>query len=314
MKNSIGFVFLVLALLTASLGCGILSTPVPPIDMPSPIPPTFTPVPPTATATATVIPSPTPLPGVVVLPIDSLGKSVPWLPMENSARPGTYFFYFNLSKPPFNNALVRQAFAAAIDREALVAVAKKYGANNPRPATTFTPPETLGRDLYNEIGIPFNPANAKDLLAQAGYTEPSKFPPVTLLINVGGDAAPGFHIKITDEMVKMWQQYLGVKVTVEVINWGPYLERIDSSPPEMFRLSWAADYNDPDSFLREIFKSGSQYNYGNFSNSEFDKLVDRAAKSTDPAERQQLYIQAERILCETEAALIPIYHSTYNIP
>jgi len=234
--------------------------------------------------------------------------------MENSARPGTYFFFFNLSKPPFNNALVRQAFAAAIDREALVEVAKKYGANNPRPATTFTPPETLGRDLYNEVGIPFNPANAKDLLAQAGYSDPSKFPPVTLLINVGGDAAPGFHVKITDEMVKMWQQYLGIKVTVEVINWGPYLERIDSSPTEIFRLSWAADYNDPDNFLREIFKSGSQYNYGNFSNTEFNKLVDRAAKSTDPAERQELYIQAERILCETEAALIPIYHSTYNIP
>jgi ABC-type oligopeptide transport system substrate-binding subunit len=55
--------------------------------------------------------------------------------MENSARPGTYYFYFNLSKPPFNNALVRQAFAAALDREALTEIAKKYGATNPRPAT-----------------------------------------------------------------------------------------------------------------------------------------------------------------------------------
>ncbi|MBV6394433.1 MAG: hypothetical protein KPEEDBHJ_03689 [Anaerolineales bacterium] len=314
MKNSIGFVFLVLALLTASLGCGVLSTPVPPTETASPIPPTFTLVPPTATATATVIPSPTPLPGAVVLPVDSLGKSIPWLPMENSARPGTYYFYFNLSKPPFNNALVRQAFAAALDREALTEIAKKYGATNPRPATTFTPPETLGRDLYNEVGISFNPSHAKDLLAQAGYTDPSKFPPVKLLINVGGDAAPGFHVKITDEMVKMWQQYLGVQVTVEVINWSEYQSRIKSNPPEIFRTSWAADYNDPDNFLKEIFKSGSQYNYGKFSNSDFNKLVDLAARSTDPAERQDLYIQAERILCETEAALIPIYHATWNIP
>ncbi len=314
MKNLIGFVFLILAILTASSGCGVASTPVPPTETPSPIPPTFTPIPPTATATATIIPSPTPLPGSVTMPLDSFKNSAPWLPMENTARPSTYYFYFNFSKPPFNNVLVRQAFTAAIDREALVEVAKKYGATNPRPATSFTPPETLGRDLYNEVGIPFNPVNAKDFLAQAGYADASKFPPVTLLINVGGDAAPGFHVKITDEMVKMWKQYLGVSVKVEVIDWNTYLNRIPSNPPEIFRLGWAADYNDPDNFLREIFTSGSQYNYGDFSNSDFDLLVYRARNSYDPAERQDLYIQAERILCETEAALIPIYHYTSNMP
>lgn len=314
MKKSIRSVFIAFVILAISLSCGVVSTSVPPTDIPSPIPPTLTPEP-TATPTATTIPSPTPLPGTVVLPIDTFGKSIPWLPMDNSTRPGTYYFYFNISKPPFNSALVRQAFAAAIDRETLVEIAKKYGAKNPRPATTFTPPETLGRDLYNEVGMSFNPANAKDLLAQAGYTDTSKFPPVALMISLSGDAAPGFHVKITDEMVKMWQQYLGVKVTIEVVQWGTaYSDRIKNNPPEMIRMGWAADYNDPDNFLREIFKTGSQYNNGKFSNSEFDSLVDRASKSNDPAERQELYIQAERILCETEAALIPIYHTTYNIP
>jgi oligopeptide transport system substrate-binding protein len=248
------------------------------------------------------------------LPVDTLGKNKPWLPMENSARPGTYYFYFNLSKPPFNSVLVRQAFAAAIDREALVEIAAKYGAQDPRPATSFTPPETLGRDLYNKVGIPFDPARAQELLAEAGYTDAGKFPPVTLLINMGGDAAPGFHVKITDEMVRMWEQHLGIKVKVEVVEWGTYRDRIASNPPEIFRLSWAADYNDPDNFLREIFSSGSEYNYGSFSNAEFDLLVNRAKNSYNPAQRQELYIQAEQILCETEAALIPIFHSTYNLP
>ena len=54
-----------------------------------------------------------------------------------------------------------------------------------------------------------------------------------------------------------------------------------------------------------------QYNYGKFSNPDFDQIVERAAKSSNPAERQNYYIQAERILCETEAALIPLYHSTF---
>ena len=308
MNKSMRMAFVAAALLVFSSGCGAGSTPSPTMTA-SPIPPTVTLEP-----TATLVPSPTPLPGSVVLPVDTLGKNNPWLPLDKTARPGVYYFYFNMEIPPFNSVLVRQAFAAAIDREALVVVAQKYGAKDPRPATTFTPPETLGRDLYNEVGIPFDPIRARELLAESGYTDASKFPPVKLLINVGGDAAQGFHVKITDEMVKMWEEYLGVKVTVEVVNWGPYLDRIASNPPEMFRLTWAADFNDPDNFLREIFKAGSDYNYGSFSNSEFELLVNRARNSYDPAARQELYIQAERILCETDAAIIPIYHSTYNIP
>ena len=264
--------------------------------------------------TTAQIPTPTPLPGTAVLSVDKLGKSIPWLPVENTTRPGTYYFYFNLSKPPFNSVLVRQAFAAALDRDALAEIAKEESIKNPRPATTLTPPETLGRDLYNQVGIAFNPTQAKDLLAQAGYTDANQFPTVTLLTIAGSDTTSGLHAKIAAAMVQMWQQYLGVKVAVETIRPGAYQERIKSNPPEVFRLAWVADYNDPDDFLREIFRSGLQYNYGKFSNPEFDQLVDRAAEATDPAERQELYILAERLLCETEAALIPIYHSTYNTP
>jgi oligopeptide transport system substrate-binding protein len=315
MKKSLRTMTLAIVFLVVlQSGCAPAATPAPPTvapsptSIPSPIPPTFTPEP---TATATLIPSPTPLPGSLVLPVDTLDNTIPWLPLDSSARPGTYYFSFNLSKPPFNSVLVRQAFVAAIDREALVEVAEKYGQKNPRPATSLTPPETLGRDLYNQVGIPFNPDHAKELLEQAGYTEGSNFPPVTLLTNMTGDPAPGAHVKIADAMVEMWQQYLGIQVTVKVMRWESYAESIDTNPPEIFRVGWAADFNDPDNFLRELFVSESQYNYGNFSTPEFDELVDRAAELNDPAERQELYIQAERILCESEAALIPIYHCTH---
>lgn len=312
MKKSIRSILLAFVVLTVLLsGCTPASTPVP-TSVPStftqsPIPPTFTPEP---TATATLIPSPTPLPGSVVIPLDSFGNSIPWLPTNKSAMPGTYFFYFNLEKPPFNSVLVRQAFAAAIDRKALVEVAKKYGAKNPQPATTFTPSVTLGRDLYNEVGIPFDSTHAKELLQQAGYTDPSKFPSVTLLISTASNDVPGFHVKIAEAMIDMWQQNLGVTITVETRDRGTFFSLIKSDPPEIFRLIIYSDINDPDDFLK-IFQTGAEYNYGGFSNSEFDKLIDSAAKISDPAERQLLYIQAESILCESEAAIIPIYHATY---
>jgi oligopeptide transport system substrate-binding protein len=224
--------------------------------------------------------------------------------------PGVHFVAFNTLRPPFNSALVRQAFAYAVDRQVIVDMAKKYKASNPSPATTLTPPETLGRDLYNEVGAEFDPQRAKELLTEAGYSDPSAFPAVTIIVNASGDIAPGARFNMASTMAKMWQDNLGIAVQVEVIkSFRDYGNRLRTNPPEMYWLGWVADVNDPDNFLREIFHSGSQYNYGYFMNSEFDKLVDRAKKSKDPAERQELYIQAERLLCEAEAALISLYHT-----
>lgn len=331
MKNSIGIVFLVFALLAATSGCGVptasVPTSAPPIDTASPIPPTFTseptatasPIPPTftpePTATATVIPSPTPLPGSVVLPVDTLGKTNPWLPLVTTERPGINFMGFNTLKPPFNSPLVRKAFAYAIDRDVLVELAIKYKSTNPVHATSLTPPQTLGRDLYAEVGAVFNPKMAKEFLTQAGYSDPSSFPKVVFIVNFSGDTAPGARFNIANAMADMWKTHLGITVEVQAIQTlSEYLNQLKSNTPDLFWRGWVADYNDPDNFLRELFHSSSEYNYGKFSNIEFDKLVDSAAKSNDPAERQELYIQAERVLCETEVALIPLFHVTYNMP
>ena len=317
MKKSAQSVFLVFVVLTVLLsGCVPAATPVP-TAVPStftasPLPPTFTPEP---TVTATVVPSPTPLPGSVVLPIDTLGKSNPWLPLDKTARPGVNFVGFNTLQPPFNSALVRQAFAHAIDRDTLVEMAIRYKATDPVHATTLTPPETLGRDLYGEVGAMFNPQLAKDLLTQAGYSDLSSFPKVVFLVNASGDTAPGARFNTASAMADMWKTHLGITVEVQAVqSFSEYNNRLKTNTPDLYWFGWAADFNDPDNFLREIFESSSEYNYGKFSNSEFDLLVNRAKNSYDPAERQELYIQAEHLLSETEAALIPLFHMTYNLP
>jgi oligopeptide transport system substrate-binding protein len=194
-------------------------------------------------------------------------------------------------------------------------MAIRYKAKGPVHATTLTPPETLGRNLYGEVGAIFNPQMAKDLLTQAGYSDPSSFPKVVLLVNASGDIAPGARFNMASAMADMWKTHLGITVEVQAIqSFNEYNNRLKTNAPDLYWFGWAADFNDPDNFLREIFGSDSEYNYGNFSNSEFDLLVNRAKNSYDPAERQELYIQAERLLCETEAALIPLFHLTYNIP
>jgi ABC-type oligopeptide transport system substrate-binding subunit len=244
-----------------------------------------------------------------VLPLETLGKSVPWLALDKNAPPVSNIVGFNTLRPPFNSPTIRQAFAHAIDREVIAGMAAKYGTRNIGPATTLTPPVTLGRDLYNEVGAVFDPQAAKDLLIEAGYTDPSSFPVVTIVVNASGDVRPGARFNMATAMAGMWKEYLGVTVQVEAIgSWKAYGERLRSNPPEMFWLGWAADYNDPDDFLRVIFHSDSEYNSGKFSNDEYDRLVNRA-RIGDPAARQELYIRAERLLTETEAALIPLYYT-----
>ncbi len=307
MKHRIALILLIVLVTGCSAEPALVPTASPaPTLAASPVPPTATFTPSPVPPTETLIPSPTPLPGKLVLPVDTLGKSIPWLPMPGAT---VHYIGFNTQQPPFNSALVRGAFAYAVDRQIIFEMAQKYKAIDPSPATTLTPPETLGRDLYGEVGAGFDPQKAKELLTEAGYSDPSAFPAVTIIVNSYGDIAPGARFNMATAMAEMWKTHLGVTVKVEAMRPPGFGDRLRSNPPEMYWLGWAADYNDPDNFLRGIFRSSSEYNFGKYTNFKFDQLVDRAKNIMNPAERQELYILAERLLCETDAAVIPLYHT-----
>ena len=253
----------------------------------------------TPSPTSTDTPTPTPLPGVLVVPLSSLEYGNPWLPVDRSKALMSSYYGFNFNKIPFGNVLVRQAFAAAIDREQIAEEAASFHFRNVIPATTLTPSEVLGRDLYGVVGIPFNPTRAKEYLVEAGFTSLEFFPVVTLVVYMRGEAAPGAYYHMAEFVAEMWETHIGVTVEVKVLSKPQdYIALFEQDPPEIFQLVWGADYCDPDNFLNTLLHSTSVLNYGHFSDAEYDRLVERAAGRADPAERQQLYIQAEQILTE----------------
>ncbi len=275
-----------------------------PLDTPFP---TSTSVP---TSVPTPIQTPTAMPGRLVFPIQSLSDSIPWLPWDQSAQLGVMYIGFGLTQPPFDNVLVRKAFAAAIDREAIATLAERLEWVDVQPATSFLHPEVLARDLYNDVGIPFDPEQAREYLIQAGYSDAAKFPSTTMVISIAGQPATGFYLQMADLLANMWRQHLKITVNVEDIGTlGQYYHYLETHDPQLFRISFITTEqggNDPDSVYRYAFYT--KLNVSNFTDFTFDALIDQAYSITDPIQRQSLYIQVERLVCEEHVVIIPLIH------
>ena len=230
-------------------------------------------------------------------------KADPVLSKEYVNMPdvATYYYGFNNTKPPMDNPLVRKAFSAAINRQALIDFILKGGQT---PATTFTAPGLFGHIPPAEgVGIGYDPEAAKKYLADAGYPGGKGLPEVTLMVNTSEA-----HQKIAQAIQQMWVETLGVEVNLTNQEWKVYLETLTEDAPQIFRLGWGADYADANNFVYEVFHSTDSDNNLKWSNAEFDRTVEQAARETDPAKRYELYKRAEQILCEEEAAMAPIYH------
>jgi oligopeptide transport system substrate-binding protein len=220
----------------------------------------------------------------------------------------TYYYGFNVTKAPFDDVNVRKAFSWAVDRTLLVENVTKGGQV---PARWFSRPG-LAAAPDPEAGDDFGPPvtadveKAKEFLAASEqYPTAEQMPEITLMTNqVEG------HVKIGEALQQMWEEALGVKVNLVTQEWKVFLETRHDDPPQIARNGWCQDYPDADNFLRVVMRSDSPQNDTRWGNEEFDKLVDEAARETDEAKRKELYIQAEKILVEEEAAIIPLYWYT----
>jgi oligopeptide transport system substrate-binding protein len=210
----------------------------------------------------------------------------------------TNYIAFNVKKSPFDNPLVRKAFAASIDRKSIVKLIQGAGITT----TSWIPKDMLG---YNpDIGIKFNPQQAKKWLAEAGYPDGKGFPEVTFL---WPDVS--FNRVIAEALQSMWKEYLGVKVDLINEEWKVYLSTINTNPPEIHRAGWGADFPDPHNFM-SLFTCNSGNNRTGWCNKKYDELVEQAAEETDPEKRKLLYDKAQNLLTETDAPIAPFYITT----
>jgi len=216
----------------------------------------------------------------------------------------TYYYGFNNEKYPFDDPLVRKAFASAIDRQSLIDFVLKGGQS---PAQTFTCPGIFGHidGVAEGLGYPYDPEAAQGYLADAGFPNGEGFPDVTLMHNTSEG-----HSKIAQFIQQSFQDTLNVTVNVVNQEWKVYLATCREDAPQIYRMGWCADYPDANNWVNEVFHSASGSNYANYYNADYDALVEQAARETDPAIRLDLYRQAETLFCDVDAGIAPIYYYT----
>jgi len=212
-----------------------------------------------------------------------------------------YYYGFNLNKAPFDNVRVRQAFSMAINREEIPKILK----GGEIPAASWIPKGMFAHNA--DIGLPFDPEQARRLLAEVGYKDGVGLPPITLAFNTD----PTNRL-IAEHIQSQWKKNLGVTVLLDNMEWKVYLQRLKEETPQIFRLGWGADYPDPDNFMN-LFTSTSGNNYTRWGNSEYDRLISDAASEGDAAKRLVLYNAAQRILTETDAPIMPLFFAAQNL-
>ena len=215
---------------------------------------------------------------------------------------GSYYFGFNLTKPPFkDNLKLRRALSMAIDRDIIV---EKVTGIGEKPLYSWVPPGINGYEPvlpdYASWTQEERLAEAKRLYKEAGY---SKANPLTTEIRYNTSEN---HKKLSIAIAAMWKMALGVRVKLVNEEWKVFLEnRKQKQVTQVFRAGWIGDYNDPFTFS-ELLHSQHGINDSGYNNPEYDALLEQAAYESDQDKRISLLQQAEAVLL-ADQPVMPIY-------
>ncbi|MCE9842506.1 ABC transporter substrate-binding protein [Vibrio antiquarius] len=213
----------------------------------------------------------------------------------------TYYYAFNTTRPPFDDARVRQAVSYSIMRDVITNGVTQVGN---LPAYTFAHQYTAGFDAtppeYSKWSQQQRDEKARQLLKEAGYSQdkPLDF---KLLYNTS-EANKSIAVAIAS----MLQKNLGANVELENQEWKSYLVARKQGNFDVMRASWCGDYNEASTFL-SLLRSGSSGNFARYSSEAYDNAMNSALAATNEKARQGFYDQAEQLLA-TDMPIAPIYY------
>ncbi|MDR3086310.1 MAG: peptide ABC transporter substrate-binding protein [Christensenellaceae bacterium] len=212
----------------------------------------------------------------------------------------------NVLVPGLDNLNLRKALALSFDKEALVKTVLKDGSVPADYIVTKLTHITADGADFRDLTKPFLEVN-KELAKEYWQKAPEEL----------GVSEVSFTLLVEDnEATINASQYLqaqiqenlpGVTITIEQMPKKNRVERMAAHDYELALTRWGPDYSDATTFL-DLFLTGSTYNYGSWSNAEFDRLEKSASDEliNDIPARLKALQDAEQIIGE-DAAVFPVY-------
>jgi oligopeptide transport system substrate-binding protein len=219
---------------------------------------------------------------------------------DNALRRETSTFTylgFPLYDERFDDVDLRRALSLAIDREAIIDSVFD-GARV--PASSLIPPVLPAHREGICDACEHDPDRARALFEQAGGWDGE------LTVYFNSEAG---HEEWIGVVAEQWRDTLGVEdITLESVEFTRYLDlHVAREIDGPFRLGWVLTYGSPQYALEPLYATGASSNHFEYSDEEFDELVERANAELDPGRAEELYQQAEEELL-ADMPHIPLWY------
>ncbi len=212
----------------------------------------------------------------------------------------TYYFTYNIRKPPFNDRRIRLALAMTVEREW---IADKVMAIGNQPAWGLLPPGLTDRPLHPEwADWPREKrlARARQLLAAAGYG-----PDRPLRFAIRFNSSPE-HRRVAVAMAAMWEP-LGVEASLFNTEAALHFSALHDHDFTLARSGWIADIPAPENFLSVHVRANGDGNYSGYASDAYESRLAAAQQIGDPEKRAAAMRAAEEILI-ADMPIIPLYY------
>jgi len=191
----------------------------------------------------------------------------------------------NVNKKPFNDPKVRQAISYAVDRNEIIKTVWKGKAKLTGPIAPAQDKWALDTSEYPSYQ--HNVEKAKELLKEAGY--PNGFKTTIETASTYPDMIE------TAQILQQQLKAVGIDAQINQLEWGNYVELWSSKKMDLM-VGRNTSGTDPDRSLRFFFATDGSANVWNYSNKDYDKLVEQGLQVSDDNQRKELYDQAQKLL------------------
>jgi peptide/nickel transport system substrate-binding protein len=192
-----------------------------------------------------------------------------------------------------DNLKLRQAIAYAINRDALVNQVAEGMAD---VAESLIPPSVMG---LPKVAYPYDPAKAKQLLAEAGYPQGLK---------LGLWVSQGRYLKDKEigEAIQAQLKEVGIDAELHIVEFGTLVKVASEHEQQLWLQGWGLAAGDPDG-MRPLMYSDGAVNTANLKDPRVDELFDKGVAAVSEEERKAIYAELEKLVVQDLVTMVPIY-------